>query len=415
MPWGWDLSRTIDVHSVATASPHFDSWMDITRSTMMDGWGESRERHEPAPTAFSPYVTRVHAEMTGVSPEWVSPEPTVDAMARVDSRRYPSVVVEKLAPATSPAGRPLQYTLVVTNWGDEVLPSVRVREQVSAIEKVINVEPFANVVGNALVWDVADLRPGEQQRLSIEVHADEPLTLTQNTQVQVISDVGAVSEVRQPRPEPALVEPDPQFPAVAEPAPASPKMILPDFGPEPGDLGEPSPEFANDEPPPPARSYFEEDEPAERLPEEDEPVKAPARPRQPLSDALTMEMETPGAIGQGEQVHTVFVLHNRSDSDLTDVLLKVKLSKELQHRNGRTLELRLDRLKAGETYRTRLTTRALQTGTAHIDSQLSCADHRDRTASRQVRIAPEAARRADAVVRIPCVCPPPPCAYRPLF
>src|SRR5690606_42157885 len=65
--------------------------------------GESRERHEPAPTAFSPYVTRVHAEMTGVSPEWVSPEPTVDAMARVDSRRYPSVVVEKLAPATSPA------------------------------------------------------------------------------------------------------------------------------------------------------------------------------------------------------------------------------------------------------------------------------------------------------------------------
>ncbi len=438
MPLGWESGRRVDVVSFPKAIPKRDGWMAFAGSDPPDGWEPSQAVRPSTNPDFSPYVPRGGNRLTSLTPRWITPEAAFGPASRVVGRRQPSVAVEKAAPQTAAVGQPFDYTLIVTNVGDEMLDSVQIRERVSAIDRVAGVEPSANVVGDSLVWDLTDLQPGERRRLQITIQADEPITLAQHTTVEVTSGVGALSEVRHPRPEPPLAEPEsspeptpPPTQVESEPASEQPRAVLPDFGAEPAEsapaeeerlTGEPRPElmpwaFDSANGPPP-----QQEEPS---PQQEPllPSDAPAAtqlseavaPEAPEPEVLAIEMSTPSAVAPGSDVRTFFVLRNRGETDLTNVVLAVELSDELQHRHGRTLELRLDRLAAGETYRTRLTTRAVQDGNARISSRVRCPDSREQTTERDVRISRNVARPTNVANDGPGGCVPVPCPCEPSF
>ncbi len=423
MPLGWETGRRIDVVSFPQALPQRDGWMAVAASVSPDGWEPRRDNRISRQLGFSPYVSRAGDRLTQLTPQWITPDASFDSVSRVAGRCQPSVVVEKTAPQTAAVGQRFEYALIVTNGGDEKLESVQVRERVSAIERVASVEPSANIVGDALVWELTDLQPGEHRRLQIAIQSDEPLTLAQHTTVEVTSGVGALSEVRHPRPEPPLAEPVPMpepTPVQDEPEPA--REVLPDFGAEstessPPDSSPPESEPSADEPRPELVPW-DFDSTNEPPPQQEEPppqqepaLSSDAPAAAPLPDALAIEMTSPAVVSPGSDIRTFFVLQNRGETDLTNVVLAVELSDELQHRHGRSLELRLDRLPAGQRYRTRLTTRAVQDGSARISSRVRSPHSREQSARRDVRISRDVAPPptvANAAVGgcapIPCPC-----------
>ncbi|MGD9853511.1 MAG: hypothetical protein AB7U20_01035 [Planctomycetaceae bacterium] len=440
MPLGWDARRKMRLDSVPSGTPQRERWMALDQATMLDGWQQPRVERLTAALDFSPYAARAGARSSRLTPSWIAPEDFVDPLSRIISRREPSIVVEKIAPPSAPVGQPFQYALLVRNVGDENLESVQIRERVSAIERVTNVEPAANIVGEELVWDVVDLRPGEQRRLQVEIFPDQPLTLTHDTTIQVTTGIGAISDARHPRPEPPLagLEPEPSpLPRERNPDPESPRMILPDFGPEPTEPApqesarrgdEPSRELfpwsfdTAEGPPPQQEPAVDVDElPAEQPNEVSELFPAAAAPSSnptppPPVDVIAFAMKTPPAVLSGGSVRTIFELHNRGEEDLTNVVLAVRLSSELQHRYGRSLELRIDRLASGETYRTKLTTQAVGGGTARISSHVRCPDSAEKTAHRELRVN-STVPPAEMVsgVPLPRGCPPSPCLSRRLY
>ncbi|MBX3436217.1 MAG: DUF11 domain-containing protein [Planctomycetaceae bacterium] len=430
MPLGWSERRIARVESVPPGIPHPLREGAFDQFALLDGWEPHRYRRRDSRAAFSPYVARAGSRSSQLTPSWLTPESAVDPLRMLISQRNPAVVVEKIAPTTAPAGQPLQYTLVVRNAGEEHLESVQVRERVSAIERVTGVNPSAIVAGDELIWDIADLRPGEQRRLRVDVLPDEPLTLVQETTVSVTSGIAAQSEVRHPRPDPPPVQPDPMPSLTPEMEPEPPNLVLPDFGTPAVDLTvqETEPQAIApareilpggfdivNELPPQQEPFIEE----EIVPQEPAPIPAeitsatiPSAPG-PI-DALTLGMTAPRNVASGEDVRTIFELHNHSDVDVTGVVLRVELSDKLQHRHGRLLELRIDRLPRGETYRTRLTTQAVQGGSAVIASRLRCTGGVEKSAERAVLVGRETAAVSSVVESVPVGCPPP-SAWRRCF
>ncbi len=429
MPLGWESGRRIDVVSLPQPPPQRDGWLAVAGAVSPDGWEPRREDRISKGLGFSPYVSHVGEPLARLTPRWFTPEAAFEPADRIADRSQPSVLVEKAVPSTAAVGQPFEYALVVTNAGDETLESIQVREQISDIERVANVEPSANVVGDALVWELTGLQPGEHRRLRIVIQADEPLTLAQHTTVEVTSGVGAVSEARHPRPEPPLAEPEPTpEPTPVQEEPELSDEVLPDFGGEPTEsspteaersTGEPRPalipgdfDSANGLPP-------QQDEPPPQdapPPQQDPPLQQEPPPSPDTADATTspealaIEMTAPAVVSPGSDLRTYFVLHNRGEADLTNVVLAVELSDELQHRHGRSLELRLDRLAAGQTYRTRLTTRAVQDGNATISSRVRSSGSREQSARRDIRISRDvvptdiANGAAGGCAPVPCPC-----------
>jgi hypothetical protein len=402
----------------------------------------------------------------------MAPAAEVSPESLFSRRRQPAVAVEKFAPATAAMGQPLQYALIVTNLGAERLASVTVRERVSAIERVSNVHPSANVVGDELVWDVAELRPGEHRRLQVELLPDKPRALAQTTTVAVTTGVAAVSDAHQPRPAFQTEDVDDEIPPAQHVPQPAPQLILPDGGLEPSAPpvrqaapveqffpdtepirdkpqtemlpweSEPSSALPpQDEPPfdesivlPPDTLFPQEppnagsrDEERDDLespfrdrsqpPAADEPPRAPSAPYEAYepgpaapAEMLTLKMSTPAVVASGSHVRTIFELHNRGKFDLHDIVLTVELSPGLEHKKGRILELRLDRVAAGETYRTRLTTRAVRDGKALLASKVTSPGIRQQTAQREIRINRIVAPSTNIALDIPRIyCPIPPC------
>ncbi len=403
MPTGWNSRQQISVVSAASRVDLRDLKQRFDRTAVHDRWEQPRFDRGQRALHFTPYASRVGVRSTSVAPSWVNPESVVEPLNQFSTQRHPHVVIEKSSPKNAPVGQPLQYGLTVRNVGEETLDNVRVREQLSNIQRVSNTRPPAKVVGEALVWDLAELRPGESRQLQIEMQPNSEVLLAHKSAVQVTTRVAAVSNVRVPRPEPQPVEPKSETPA----------SVMPQFfdAPEPEPLPQPEAEAEpiDQEPIPQIIPFEDEDEP-EVLPQfEPEPVRI-EEPVQPLS----LEMFAPQAVASGGEVRTVFEVQNRGGAEMTDLILAVELTDELDHPNGHLLELKIPRIAAGDVFRTRLTTEAVKDGTATLSSRLTNSVVDSLTAQQEVRISKDVAAPSDVVFEMLPQCHPVPCG-RPMF
>ncbi len=409
MPQGWSSRQQISVLSMPSKSLRHADATAFASLAWNDRWSQARLDRVRRLLDFTPYVSRVGVSSTSVSTSWVRPEPVVEPLDQYSTERHPSVVVEKSAIRTAPVGQPFTYALVVKNIGEETLDSVMVREQISDIKRVSNTEPLAKVVNDELVWDLAELRPGERRQLTVELHPNQEVALAHRSVVEVTTGVAAVSNVRRPRPEfpeplsDPLPEPDPK--PLVQPEPALPEAVLPSFIEE----TEPQPESV----PLPQQPFPEmlplDEEPAFDFPPQAEENSVRIEEPPAVGPTLSLEMFAPQAVAAGSDVRTVFEVHNKGPDDMSELILTVDLTEELEHAKGPTLELKIPHIAAGQVFRTRLTTEAVKNGTAKLSSRLTNATTESLTAQREVRISDDVAPPADVVYDSFPQCPPFPC------
>jgi uncharacterized repeat protein (TIGR01451 family) len=78
-------------------------------------------------------------------------------------------MLEKIGTDSYVAGQPFRYTIVVRNTAGAPLTQVRVQEELPAGARCVAVEPQASQDGQRLTWDLGNLEPREERRLSIQV------------------------------------------------------------------------------------------------------------------------------------------------------------------------------------------------------------------------------------------------------
>ncbi len=290
----------------------------------------------------------------------------------------PILHVEKFVPQQSASGVPLHYQVLVENRGQEPLDNVTVREHVEDIGRVVDVRPPATVVDGELHWGLSRLAPGEQRRLSIELRPGDVSSVVQTSHVEVKTQIASSTLVQaEPAPVvdtvPPVDEPTPEPPenpfaivADEEPQPVAvpPKSILPPSRPI-------LPFSAPPEPQQPVNDERDDIEPRDDVPFTSTPVTAVPQ-QQPAR--LQLRMKSVDSARPGSEVWTVFEVHNTGGADAVGLLLDVDLSPELNHEHGRVLEHRIERVAAGQMYRTRLTTIADRTGTGEVTATLSDGD-----------------------------------------
>ncbi len=380
LPFDWDPTRTFDVVSTRRVLRERTSLSELSPFSPRDGWKRAEPLNLPPASAFVPYMTQAEVRLHTGRPEWLEPTSEVGSFASTLTQRRPTVHIEKLVPRHSNLGEPLHYVLLVENRGEEALDDVSVREHVPDLERIAQVHPPATIVNGELHWALKRLEPGARRRLSIELRPTRVTSVQQTSHVEVTTQVASTTFV----PAPVESPPEPQAPElelVAEtedqpflvddderaPVETKPQLLLP---PE-------RPVLPWSSPTTPVAPLTESDEHPEAVAEPVEekpfrpatPIAAPASP-----PAIQLRTRIVEWVGPGHDVWTVFEVDNRGTSDAIDLLLQVRLSPELSHKHGRVLEHTIPRIMAGETYRTRLTTQALQTGTGRVQTTLT--DHK---------------------------------------
>lgn len=380
-------------------------WSHFERVSAMNGWNQTRRERARHLLSFTPYVRRQSVSSGRIAPSWVTTAASVSPFVQVQNRREPAVSIVRTAPESAQLGGPMTYELIVSNQGLEPLDSVTVHETVSAMDRVMNVQPPANVVNNMLVWNVTNLQPREQRTLTIELRPDQLVPVTGGSTVRVKTGIAAVSRVRQPVPQappitPAAAEelnvwvpePNPE-PARTPNPPPELSLILPTFDdePEPAPAQQPEPELTlaprPARPPKPAPAILPITPP--------EPVAEPtqsesAEKRRTTAEGggvpIFFEMRTPKLAAIDHDVRTVFHIRNPGTHELTDLVILVEVTDELDHKKGRILEHRIARLAPGAVYQTRLTTTAVRGGLARVRSTLTSAEDLESTLEAEIDV-----------------------------
>jgi hypothetical protein len=412
----------IDVVSAPTQADLSRAWTHFERMSAATGWSPTRGGTQGTTPQFTPYVVRQPLRNVPLSLSAVRAGHSVSPFTQVQNNRQPAVSITRTAPSSSSVGSALTYELLVRNQGLEPLDSVLVHERVSAIERVMNVEPAAHLVDDALVWRVHDLQPREERRLTIEMRPDQLVPVAGGSIVQVKTAVAALSRVSAPlpqalpitqtpreelnvflpeaEPEPQLTQPEP----LPEPEPQF-GLILPTFHDEPEPEAAPEsqtePELQFEPPshsePVLPEAVAQEPAPAEPMLPLDRPARETSAPasqwRERVQTAggkggvpIFFEMRTPRNVALEKAVATVFEIRNPGTAPLTKLVILVEVTDELDHTRGRILEHRIEKLAPGGVYFTRLTTTAVRDGKARVRSTLTSAEDLESTLEAEIEV-----------------------------
>jgi hypothetical protein len=216
LPFGWDQNESALVESMTPPPlPQSRAFVMVPR----DDWQAAAIRPAVAATsAAQPYylrAPRVDAAAAAAALDAVDVPPGESGPT---FERNLAIAIERVAAAggtdDDAAG---EYSLIVRNTSGETVDSVTIRDTVPEIEHVIDVVPPAAVAPDGtLVWNLDNLGPGQEVRLTVTVQATgEPIVST--SAVDVASRVGVRTHVAQ------LDRPPPFAPATD-----APDLVLPD-------------------------------------------------------------------------------------------------------------------------------------------------------------------------------------------
>lgn len=258
---------------------------------------------EPEDLTFQAYVQQARVRSNPLAP--VIPEYFYDPGVgdfRTNAEKAPTLLIKKSVPQVTSPDEPLTYIITVTNNGGEPVESATVEEFVSDINRVVDCEPHAQVSPDYghLIWDLAQLQPGETRNLSVTIQPDKRRPVTQDTLVTFSSaPIIAETMVRQIEPELPVVPVEP------EPEPVVPTVVP-------------------------------------------EAVKRPAIAGRPK---LVIQFDPPKAVKVGEELEAYYTVTNVGTADATGIRLLVEVPAQLRHRFGELVEHKISRLTPNESRR----------------------------------------------------------------
>ncbi|MCA8992881.1 MAG: hypothetical protein KDA88_12910 [Planctomycetaceae bacterium] len=314
-------------------------------------WSQSLARTNVEPR-FEPYF-----QSTGhypASPVVVAASNRVNVLQPVGHSKLPGLRVEKLMSATATIGDPFTYIIQVKNVSGDVIPSVEVRERISTLHRVEQVEPAAHVEADELVWHLNQMPAGDVRELRITVRPDEQREVTSETSFSAVTRIAATSHVIPgqvtedviPTAVPLRIQPVEPQPLVPEVVPVTPlpdPPILPDFAPA-------------------------------------------AEPE--LRPELELKVSEVGVLHRGETLSLLFEVTNIGTSPAENVVINVALSKEFQHRFGEYVEHRIERLEPGKTHQAKLKAIARKEGSGQLATELTMKGTPQETTAFDVAIQP---------------------------
>lgn len=242
---------------------------------------------------------RVHATpLAPLIPEYTY-DPGVGASHR-HTKKAPTLLISKSVPRVLSPDQPLTYIITVTNNGQEPVESATVEEYVSDIQRVIDCEPRASVSPDYghLIWDLAQLQPGEERHLSVTIQPDKRRPIAQDTLVS-FSSAPIIAET-------LVRETQRELPAL----PAEPEPVVPEVIPE-----------------------------------------AVTRPVPRGQPKLVIQFDPPNAVKVGEEVEAYYTVTNVGTADATGIRLLVEVPAQLRHRFGELVEHKISRLTPNESRR----------------------------------------------------------------
>jgi hypothetical protein len=321
LPRSWNQNEAVTLH----ARPFKDTDSILPRS-LADDWNH-RTPFGRGTETFRPYVA---GAATTLPPTSVSAADAVDSDLPQSSTRTTGLTVEKSAPESGSPGEPVRYRILVTNPNPEAVESVIVRERLSAVERVQQVEPPAVMIDGELVWTLGRLEARQQRELTVLLLPSDPGEIETETRVEVVSPLPAWARV-DPEQRPAEPESEPED----EVLPALPEMQL--------DLSE-----TND-----------------------------AAPR-PFPE-LKLSVTPVGVLQQGETLTLTFTITNTGTATAEDVTLYVNLSGPIQHRFGESVQHHVTKLEPGESRQAVLRAAARSSGDARLGASLTLGGNEEET------------------------------------
>ena len=123
---------------------------------------------------------------------------TIDRNIPKGARR-PQLTIQKLAPPNAVLNQPLIYHIVVKNIGDSIARQVVVEDRIPKGTKLTGTIPQAELYHKTLSWKLGELKPQEQQKISIRVVPLEQGQIGSVATVNFVAEVISETKVTAPR------------------------------------------------------------------------------------------------------------------------------------------------------------------------------------------------------------------------
>jgi len=318
LPYDWRQ----DELSTAVAKP-VRSQFPQNRILASDPWRTTlafRQQAQP----FAPYALR--GASIPVSPTTVTSTDHINPLLVPANTKSLGLRVEKSQPVTVTAGEPVTYRILITNHSQTPAQDVVVRERISAINRVSDVNPPASQLGDELVWSLGTVQSNAQKTLTVTLvpNGQNPIIETE-TSLQAITSVSGQAHVAK--------QIGPRVPAV-------PNEIVPIWAP-----------------------VSEQDEVVPAIPQ-------PVIKEQVGEPVLDLAVTPLGVLKRGDTLSLVFTVKNIGTATASDVNLYVELSDEFEHRYGEHVKHHIPRLEPGDSRRALLQATANEMGKARVAASL---------------------------------------------
>ena len=150
---------------------------------------------QPAPSAIEPEEPPVLTSSTGE----VITELTGDAELPPElpaSAQQPELTIEKVAPKEATLGKPMIYSIIVSNRGATNAAQVIVEDQVPKGCRLVGTIPQAELIGSKLLWRLGHLASGAKKKILVKVIPVEEGQVGSIATVNFIAEVATKTEVR---------------------------------------------------------------------------------------------------------------------------------------------------------------------------------------------------------------------------
>lgn len=374
LPPFWDGDRRVT--TTVNASPRqIPVWDRLRQQGADNPWRPAVAEPRNAPQ-FTPYVLR-GLNLPQQNVDWSGLE-YVPPQWRGQFQRRPTLTVEKRLPPVATVGEAYTYVIHIRNDGADVLDQLRVREQLTVIDRVTHTSPAASVQGNELVWQLGPLLSGEQAVLQVTVLLDQPERVDTETRVDTGIHVASPLQIV------TATTPTPRVPV--EPSRRDTSPILPDFAPS--KPPEPRPVPAMLEPAHHEIPVFEPLEPTPAEPTVVEPTPAPVQPAEPGRPELQLTVAPRESLRAGDLLSIVYTVTNVGTASAQDVVLYVDLSDEFDHRYGQAVRHSIRRLEPGASRRAVLRASVRDAGRGILQATLRCSQGEHERKVTTVDVAP---------------------------
>jgi uncharacterized repeat protein (TIGR01451 family) len=145
--------------------------------------------NESLPTIRLPGAPKEEAPVTRTGPY-------VETVNRANEQ---AVVLEWIGPSSLKVGQPTGYQMIVRNQGTETVSGVIVRDRISNLVKVTKVEPEGEKVESGYEWNLGDLAPRQEKRITVSMVVEKKGEIACSASVTATTMSKATFKVTEPQ------------------------------------------------------------------------------------------------------------------------------------------------------------------------------------------------------------------------